>query len=43
MARRKRMIALLVLSSGMTLASGCVAEQVIATIATAFRIVDIWV
>lgn len=35
---------LIALSSGMLLASGCdVAEQVAATIRSAFRIVDVWV
>lgn len=41
---RRRFAVLTVLSSGMLLASGCdVADQVLATIAAAFRIVDIWV
>ena len=42
--QRRRIAGLLALSSGMALASGCsVADQVLATIQAAFRIVDIWV
>ena len=41
---RGRFTGLLVVSSGMLLASGCsVADQVLSTIGLAFRIVDVWV
>ncbi len=43
-SQRRRIAGLIALSSGMVLASGCdMADQVLATIAAAFRIVDIWV
>ena len=42
--RRRRIIGLLALSSGTVFASGCdVADQILATIEFAFRIVDVWV
>ncbi len=43
--RRRRLIALSVLSSGTLLASSCsgVADQIIATLRLAFGIADIWV
>ncbi|MFQ5807964.1 MAG: hypothetical protein ACE5I3_16080 [Phycisphaerae bacterium] len=43
-SQRRRIVGLIALSSGTVLASGCdVADQVLATIGFAFRIVDIWV
>jgi hypothetical protein len=43
-SRRRRIIGLLALSSGTVFASGCdVADQVLATIELALRIVDVWV
>jgi hypothetical protein len=42
--QQRRVAGLLALSSGLVLASGCdVADQVLATVAAALRIVDIWV
>jgi len=43
-AQRGRIAALIALSSGVVLAGGCgVADQILATIGLAFRIVDVWV
>ena len=42
-SQRRRIAGLAALSSGMVLASGCsMADQVLATIELAFRIVDLW-
>jgi hypothetical protein len=42
--QRRQIARLIALSSGMLLASGCdVADQVVATIQFAFRIIDVWV